>query len=93
MAVVAAEVGGRVTNLNGCCRERAAHPGMIVSSQFVIIHDKFPKAKLHGLVIARDPALVSPENLTADHLPLLEQMQARPATLVCNVSDDTQTCL
>lgn len=45
------------------------------AADYVIIHDKYPKAALHGLVIARDLRLAGPMDLTAEHLPLLSTMK------------------
>lgn len=42
----------------------------------VLIHDKYPKARIHGLVIARDPALQAATDLRPQHLPLLLHMRA-----------------
>ena len=58
-------------------RERSKHPGMVIAENYIIIRDKYPKARLHGLVIARDPSLEGPADLRQDHLPLLQQMQVR----------------
>lgn len=57
------------------CREQQRHLGMQVADQYVIIPDKYPKARLHGLVIARNPSLAGPDDLRAEHLPLLLAMQ------------------
>ena len=57
------------------CREQSSHPGMEISDSFVIILDKFPKARIHGLVIARDLRLEGPADLTNSHLPLLDAME------------------
>ena len=48
---------------------------MVVTEEYVIINDKYPKARLHSLVIARDPALLSPSDLRPQHLPLLLAMK------------------
>lgn len=40
-----------------------------------VVLDKFPKAKVHLLVIARDLALNKPSDLRRAHLPLLREMQ------------------
>lgn len=50
---------------------------MEISEQFVIIHDKYPKGRLHGLVIAREAELSGPTDLKASHLPLLQLMKVR----------------
>lgn len=52
----------------------------VVDEHCVLIHDAYPKARRHALVIARDPALDRPEDLTSEHIPLLQHMQARPET-------------
>ena len=48
---------------------------MVIEDQYVIIDDKYPKARLHGLVVARDPALLAPTDLSQEHLPLLAAMK------------------
>ena len=48
---------------------------MILTEQYVIINDKYPKARLHGLVIAREPDLLGPTDLRPEHLPLLAAMK------------------
>lgn len=58
-------------------REQHRHPGMEVYQHYVIISDKYPKAQLHALVIARDPALSGPADLRRHHLPLLQEMKVR----------------
>jgi hypothetical protein len=58
-------------------RERSNHPGLVVEDDYCIINDKFPKARLHGLVIARDLTLEGPEDLRPIHLPLLQTMQVQ----------------
>lgn len=65
---------------------------MEVSEKFVIIMDKYPKAKLHGLVIARDSSLEGPSDLKAEHLQLLLAMEVylrpllkRGASYYCQV--------
>ena len=58
-------------------REASNHPGMQIDQDWVIIHDKFPKARLHSLVIARDPKLQGPDDLRKEHLPLLNAMQVK----------------
>lgn len=48
---------------------------MVVTEQYVVLDDKYPKARLHILVIARDPALLGPADLRPEHLPLLAAMK------------------
>ena len=48
---------------------------MEIQKDWIIVYDKFPKARLHGLVIARDPELEGPADLRAEHVPLLIAMQ------------------
>ena len=48
---------------------------MVVADSFVIIDDAYPKARCHSLVIARDPSLNGPANLSARHIPQLQQMK------------------
>lgn len=43
--------------------------------QAIVMLDKFPKARRHALVVARDPALESIAALRAQHLPLLRHMR------------------
>ena len=62
-------------------RERSKHPAMVVADSFVIIDDAYPKARCHSLAIARDPSLDGPANLSARHIPLLQQMKV--ALLAC----------
>ena len=62
-----------------CVRVRYAdksQPAPLVDDQCVLIHDLYPKARRHALLMARDPTLDGPEQLTALHIPLLEHMQA-----------------
>lgn len=47
----------------------------MVQQDCVLILDKYPKFRLHALVIARDLSLGQPTDLTADHLPLLQAME------------------
>lgn len=63
-------------------RERGKHPGMVVADEHCIIRDKFPKARLHGLVVARDPVLQGPTELRQHHLPLLQTMQVWCSRLI-----------
>ncbi len=48
---------------------------MQVHHDCVLILDKFPKAKHHALVIAREEGLDGPHLLRKEHLPLLQHMQ------------------
>lgn len=48
---------------------------MEFDDRLVLVLDKFPKARRHLLVIARDPQLQGPLNLTAAEVPLLEHME------------------
>ena len=48
---------------------------MQVHDDCVLILDKFPKAKHHALVIAREQGLDGPHLLRKEHLPLLQHMQ------------------
>lgn len=57
------------------CRHRSQYPEMQVYNDCVVIHDAYPKAQHHGLVIARQPGLIGPSDLTPEHLPLLQTMQ------------------
>ena len=41
----------------------------------MLILDKYPKFRLHALVIARDLSLGTPIDLTAAQLPLLQHMK------------------
>ncbi|KAK9793191.1 hypothetical protein WJX73_010586 [Symbiochloris irregularis] len=46
-----------------------------IDDQCVMINDLYPKARCHALVVARDASLQSPDNLTREHIPLLQHMQ------------------
>lgn len=46
-----------------------------VDDQCVMIHDLYPKARYHALVVARDTQLEGPSNLTKEHTSLLQHMQ------------------
>lgn len=50
---------------------------MQIASDCVVINDAYPKARCHGLVIARTVGLDGPTDLRAEHLPLLQAMQVR----------------
>lgn len=52
---------------------------MRADASCVLIHDAFPKAQHHALVLPREAGLHDVTSLTRDHLPLLAHMQARPA--------------
>jgi aprataxin len=46
-------------------------------TELVVMRDKYPKARIHLLVLARDPALAAgPSALRRAHVPLLERMVA-----------------
>lgn len=65
-----------------CCRHRKQYPELQVYQDCVLIHDAFPKACHHALVIARQPGLTGPADLTSEHLPLLRSMQVH-SVLLC----------
>ena len=48
---------------------------MRVYDDCVVINDAYPKARHHGLVIARQQGLGGPADLRPEHLPLLQSMQ------------------
>ena len=50
---------------------------MQIHSDCAVINDAYPKARCHGLVIARTAGLNGPPDLRAEHLPLLQAMQVR----------------
>ena len=66
---------------------------MQIFSECVVINDAYPKARCHGLVIARSPGLNGPTDLRAEHLPLLQAMQVRKhcCTPCCKLSMITAT--
>ena len=68
------------------CRYQDQYPEMQVSIDCVVINDAYPKARCHGLVIARAQGLNGPADLREVHLPLLQAMQVRhhhhPATVI-----------
>ena len=71
------------------CREGQ---NVIIRPDCVLILDKYPKFRLHALVIARDLSLGTPSDLTAAHLPLLQHMEvicpcACPAAAPLPLSD------
>ena len=47
-----------------------------MDEQCLLMHDKYPKARRHALVIARTAGLDGPSQLGQEHLPLLRHMQA-----------------
>lgn len=51
------------------------YPGIVIKDNLIAVLDKFPKARFHGLVIARDQRLQGPLDLTANDIPLLLEMQ------------------
>ncbi|BDA45631.1 probable aprataxin at C-terminar half [Coccomyxa sp. Obi] len=55
---------------------RDQQPGMCVDEQCVLVLDKFPKARHHALVMPRDPDLHDLTSLTAEHVALLNHMEA-----------------
>lgn len=60
------------------CRYRAKYPEMVVTRECILIHDAFPKAAHHALVLPRDPSLHDMLSLTREHIPLLMQMKVGP---------------
>jgi hypothetical protein len=50
---------------------------MRADASCVLIHDAFPKAQHHALVLPREAGLHDVTSLTRGHLPLLAHMQAR----------------
>ena len=54
-----------------------------VHAECVLVEDKYPKARRHVLVIARDPQLDGPRDLRRAHLPLLQRMQVCPCPVLC----------
>eukprot|EP00887_Chlorella_sp_A99_P000125 scaffold16.g125.t1 len=55
-------------------RHKASSPDTLFDDRCVLILDKFPKARRHALVIARDPRLQGPLSLTAADAPLVEHL-------------------
>jgi predicted kinase len=58
---------------------RGAQTVLETTDQYVIIHDKYPKARHHLLVVSRDPDVMYPWDLRAEHVPLVEAMLAAGA--------------
>lgn len=56
-------------------RHRASQTILSEDDQCIMITDKFPKAHRHALVIARNPKLLGPLDLTQDDIPLLLHMR------------------
>ena len=50
--------------------------------------DKNPKARHHALVVARDPRLVTPSDLLAGDVPLLQHMQVRNLQILLGDAGD-----
>lgn len=46
-----------------------------MAERCVLIHDGFPKARNHALVMPRNPDLNDITSLTAEHVPLLDHMK------------------
>ena len=70
------KVAGALDGLTCTCSNMApGAPTPIIDTQIVLIHDLYPKAMRHALVIARDAALQGLTDLSQEHLPLLEHMQ------------------
>ena len=59
------------------CRCRDIYAEVRADDQCVLIPDMFPKARHHALIIARDMSLSGPDQLRAEHIPLLQHMQVR----------------
>lgn len=51
---------------------------MRADASCVLIHDAFPKARHHALVLPREPGLQDVTSLTRAHLPLLDRMEVCP---------------
>ncbi|CAL5220154.1 g2117 [Coccomyxa viridis] len=54
---------------------RTKYPEMIVSEECILIHDAFPKAAHHALVLPREPTLHDVRSLNRAHIPLLTRMK------------------
>ncbi len=52
----------------------ASEPSAHVDAQVALLPDKYPKARHHVLVVARDPGLASVYDLRREHVPLLRHM-------------------
>ena len=63
------------------CRHRGTYPEMVVDEVCILIHDGFPKAAHHALVMPRDPALYDMRSLTRLHIPLLQHMKVGLSTI------------
>jgi aprataxin len=58
---------------------------MHVDDQCVLMLDGYPKARHHALVVAREPALDSMDELASQHLPLLAHMRSIALAWVAGV--------
>ncbi len=56
-------------------RHYGTYPEMVLDDVCILIHDGFPKAAHHTLVMPRDPALSDMRSLTRLHIPLLQHMK------------------
>ena len=56
-------------------RHREKYPEMRVDEQCVLIHDAFPKARHHALVLPRCADLHDATSLRAEHVALLNHME------------------
>jgi Scavenger mRNA decapping enzyme C-term binding len=56
-------------------KQRLVNVQVFSDDDFVVIRDKFPKARLHLLVIPRDPELLDLSCLRRQHLPVLGKMR------------------
>ena len=48
-----------------------------MSEECILIHDAFPKAAHHALVLPREPTLHDVRSLNRAHIPLLTRMKVR----------------
>lgn len=56
-------------------RHRSRYPEMVLAEECLLIHDGFPKAEYHALVMPRDPSLHDLRSLSGAYMPLLKCMK------------------
>jgi hypothetical protein len=63
-----------------------------LEEDYVVIHDKFPKAKTHLLVVPRRVRVDEPRLLTTEHLPLLKEMYSVALQICTECVHDNRWC-
>ena len=56
--------------------EAARENTLLLTREFVVAYDLYPKAQVHLLILPRDTALHGPSSLKGHHAPLLRRMQS-----------------